>query len=306
MNELSRKTFDLQRLKDNKIRQKFNTEVKNRYEVLREIDDNNENMGDNITEIWDNIKDIYTKTAEKVLGLKNRKRKQWLSDKTWENIKERKAIKIKLNAAKSNRLKTKLQSNYRDKDKEVKKSAKNDSRNYIEELANEAEEASKRGELSVVYKITRQLCGKSRNNDAPVLSKEGKILTTDKEKLGRWAEHFKNILNSAETNDDIPDIQPSGDALEIDTEAGNKHKFKDGNVPYNKKRKAVKQNKSDSYTSKYIRLTKEKHTLVVNDPYANPQEKSKRACRAARLLRPMTEEVLLTKPIRKNAKKDKR
>ncbi|CAC5371163.1 unnamed protein product [Mytilus coruscus] len=87
---------------------------------------------------------------------------------------------------------------------------------------------------------------------------------------------------------------------------GNTHKFKDGNVPYNKKRKAVKQNKSDSYTSKYIRLTKEKHNLVVNDPYANPQEKSKRACRAARLLRPMTEEVLLTKPIRKNAKKDKR
>ncbi|CAG2216624.1 unnamed protein product [Mytilus edulis] len=109
------------RLKDNKIRQKFNTEVKNRYQVLREIDDNNENMGENITEIWDNIKDIYTKTAEKVLGLKNRKRKQWLSDKTWENIKERKAIKIKINAAKSNRLKTKLQSDYRDKDKEVKK-----------------------------------------------------------------------------------------------------------------------------------------------------------------------------------------
>ncbi|VDI52155.1 Hypothetical predicted protein, partial [Mytilus galloprovincialis] len=86
-------------------------------------------------------------------------------------------------------------------------------------LANEAEEASKRGELSVVYKITRQLCGKSRNNDAPVLSKEGKLLTTDKEKLDRWAEHFKTILNRTETNNDIPDIQPFGDALEIDTEA---------------------------------------------------------------------------------------
>ncbi|CAG2206050.1 unnamed protein product [Mytilus edulis] len=129
-------------------------------------------MGENITEIWDNIKDIYTKTAEKVLGLKNRKRKQWLSDKTWENIKERKAIKMKLNASKSNRLKTKLQSDYRDKDKEVKKGAKNDRRNYVEELANEAEEASKRGELSVVYKITRQLCGKSRNNDAPYFASD--------------------------------------------------------------------------------------------------------------------------------------
>ncbi|VDI21388.1 Hypothetical predicted protein [Mytilus galloprovincialis] len=73
-----------------------------------------------------------------------------------------------------------------------------------------------------------------------------------------------------------------------------------------RKEKTVKQNKSDSYTSKYIRLTKEKHNLVVNDPYANPQEKSKRVCRAARLLRPMSDEVLLTKPIRKNAKKDKR
>ncbi|XP_071177468.1 uncharacterized protein [Mytilus edulis] len=174
INELSRKTFDLQRLKDNKIGQKF-------------------------------------KTA-------NRRRKQWLKDKTWENIKERKAIKIKLNASKSNRLKPKLQSDYRDKDKEVKKGAKNDGRNYVEELANAAEEAPKRGELSVVYKITRQLCGKSRNNDAPVLFKEGKLLTTNKEIFDRWTEHFKTILNRAETNNDIPDIQTFGDTLEIDTE----------------------------------------------------------------------------------------
>lgn len=67
---------------------------------------------------------------------------------------------------------------------------------------------------------------------------------------------------------------------------GNNSRFKSGNIPHNKKRTKVKEAKSDSYQALYTRLTKKKHELVVNDPYSTPEEKSKRACRAAKLLRP--------------------
>ena len=43
---------------------------------------------------------------------------------------------------------------YQSKDKEVKRSARSDKRSYIEELADKAEQAAARGEMSIVYKIT--------------------------------------------------------------------------------------------------------------------------------------------------------
>ena len=43
---------------------------------------------------------------------------------------------------------------YQSKDKEVKRSARSDKRSYIEELADESEQAAGRGEMSIVYKVT--------------------------------------------------------------------------------------------------------------------------------------------------------
>ena len=149
------------------------------------------------------------KASEKVFG-KRDKRKQWLSDDTWKNINERKYIKIRLNSTytRSERLNNKLQTYYNNKNKEVKKGPKKDRKNYVESLAQETEEASKRGERSVVYKISRQLCRKTNNNDTPALSKDEELLTTGKDQLDRWAEHFSSILNCTATDRNAPDIQP--------------------------------------------------------------------------------------------------
>ena len=43
---------------------KFIIEIKNRFQEFRELENNNENIGEDVTRIWDNIKDIYTKTTE--------------------------------------------------------------------------------------------------------------------------------------------------------------------------------------------------------------------------------------------------
>ncbi|VDI72780.1 Hypothetical predicted protein [Mytilus galloprovincialis] len=100
-------------------------------------------------------------------------KERWISDTTWNVIEKRRSTKSKYNQARSERLKEKLQIEYSELNKEVKKKARKDKLQYIEGLANEAEEACKHGELSTVYKITKQLCGKSNNNDTPVLSKNG-------------------------------------------------------------------------------------------------------------------------------------
>ena len=73
--ELGRKKYDIQKLRDKKTRDKFSTEIKNRFELFREMENNNENIGKDVNKIWDNIKNIYVKHL----------RKCWEKETTREN-----------------------------------------------------------------------------------------------------------------------------------------------------------------------------------------------------------------------------
>ena len=82
-------------------------------------------------------------------------------------------------------------------------------------MAKEAEEAAVRGEISTVYKITKQLCNKNTSKSIPVKSKDGKVLTTEREQAARWVQHFQEILNRPEP-DDPANPAPADTFLEID------------------------------------------------------------------------------------------
>ncbi|CAG2188490.1 unnamed protein product [Mytilus edulis] len=127
----NRKRLDTARLKSPNVKKAFCLELKNRFSVL----DNSDDGEDSVQEKWDNIKDIYVKTAEKTVGHKTKKNKDWLTSETWQKNEERKTIKQKSVNAKSKRLQDQLQVTYRAKDKEVKRSARKDKRQYLEDLA---------------------------------------------------------------------------------------------------------------------------------------------------------------------------
>ena len=84
-----------------------------------------------------------------------------------------------------------MQTKYSLKNKEVKKSARQDRKIYYEELASEA----RRREIGTLYKITKELAGKSRAHDRPIKSKAGERLATERQQMDRWIEHFKEVLN---------------------------------------------------------------------------------------------------------------
>ena len=62
-------------------------------------------------------------------------------------IDKRKTIKGKILSTKSNRLIERLQKEYKEADKEVKKSAKHDKRSYLDQQAEEAETTAAKGEM---------------------------------------------------------------------------------------------------------------------------------------------------------------
>ena len=56
-----------------------------------------------------------------------------------------------------------------------------------------------KGDLNTVYKITKELCGKS-TQIPPVKNTNGKVITTEREQADRWLKHFKEDLNRPEPN----------------------------------------------------------------------------------------------------------
>lgn len=111
-------------------------------------------------------------------------------------MEERKQLKKNFLDAKSPRLKERAVALYREKDKEVKKSARIDKRTYTDKLAQRAQRAAEMKDMKTVYQITKKLRGDlGPNQDLPVKAEDGSAITEEKANIERWREHFEKILN---------------------------------------------------------------------------------------------------------------
>lgn len=81
---------------------------------------------------WVISKNVYIKTTMKITGFQKKKRKDWITPGTWSKIEERRKLKERLLNTKSSRLLEQVESAYKSKDREVKHSAYQDKRIYIE------------------------------------------------------------------------------------------------------------------------------------------------------------------------------
>ena len=206
-----RKHLDIAKLNCPKTNREFVSELRKRSSALV-----NSAVDPDINNDWETIKKLYIETATKVLGYRRRKNKEWLTPDTWKKIEERKELKAKMLCTKSPRLLERIQEAYKEKDRQVKKSAKSDKRAFVEDMANKAEQAAAKGEMSTIYNITKKLSGKYTNQSAFVKDKDGNILRTEEEQAARWAQHFREVLNCLPPDDPANPL-PTEDVLRIDT-----------------------------------------------------------------------------------------
>ena len=111
--------------------------MKNRFEALGDLEDPEEEH--------EKILEMYRDAAEKVIGRSKKQSKPWIGDFTWKKVKERKEVKLKMEGVRSERLKRRWSEESNVKDKEVKQSAREDKRNWLEERAAAAEKAAENG-----------------------------------------------------------------------------------------------------------------------------------------------------------------
>ena len=113
-------------------------------------------------------------------GRKNSK--SWMGTESWRKIKERKKVEKRIDGARLERLNNKARNDYREKDKEVKRSLKNDKkRDWINSVSHEAEDTAQQGQMKGVYEATKSLYNEGPGKVRMLKSKEGRLLTKEGE-----------------------------------------------------------------------------------------------------------------------------
>ena len=95
--------------------------------------------------------------------------KDWLSVETYAAIEARRAVRNQVLCSNSEETLAESRTRYSEANRMVKRLACKDKREYVEQMANKAEEAARRGDQGELYKITKLVCGKYHNtSNAPV------------------------------------------------------------------------------------------------------------------------------------------
>ena len=80
-------------------------------------------------------------------------------------------------------------------DRYVKRSAREDKRNWTEKKAEAAEKAAENGRSKELNTITKMLTGEKQRQTVGVKDKQGVLRTEKSDRMERWKEHFSEILN---------------------------------------------------------------------------------------------------------------
>lgn len=206
-----RKKWEISKLQDTDTTKTFYQTLKDKFEV-------HDDEGD-VNNQWQQVQEAFNTTSEEVLGGRNPQKKEWISNNSWNQVLERRALKAKINECKEEDQKQRLVQAYNTANREVKRSLRKDKRRWTEDLANQAEQAAAMGKSAELYKITKQLSNKRIVTAKPVKSKNGELLTNVEDQLERWKEHFQTVLNRpSESGAEEDRNEPSGTCLRVNTE----------------------------------------------------------------------------------------
>ncbi|KAJ4430487.1 hypothetical protein ANN_22703 [Periplaneta americana] len=203
----SRRKYKTDLLKDKRINQSF----EDKLQTLQEEIEENQKPPDSNN--WNKVQNFLINACEDILGRNKVERKEWITDDTWNKIKERKDIKNKLNNVNKANSISDLRQQYQAKNKEVKKAARRDKRIWLDTLAENAQKAADTNNSQELYRITKKLAHKSLNQDGhQIKNKDGLILTSEVSQLARWTEYFSETLTDpteSPPNTNVPEEQPN-------------------------------------------------------------------------------------------------
>ena len=184
----------IEHLRDRSLVSEYNVALRNRFDCLEpEVD---------LESMWDSFKESVSQVSMEVLGQRPRRRKdRHLSQKTKDLLVERGEFKRKDPNSDANR------SEYSRLNKLVKKSSKTDDNNWALRMADDLEEAARKGQQREVWQKIYVISGNKKKQSAAVRDRSGQLIADPHAQKERWKEHFSELLNPPPREVDISDLE---------------------------------------------------------------------------------------------------
>ena len=206
------KRFNVAKLKTACCKQSFVNTLEERLESTPP-----ENQ--NVEADWASLRELIYSTATEILGPQSRKHKDWF-DENCEDIKQLLDEKHHLHQAYlSNPKSTTKRDAFNNIRRTVQQRLRQMQDEWLSNKADEIQDYADKRDYKSFYVALKEVYGPTSSGSNPLLSADGITLITEKEKiLGRWAEHFDNVLNHPSTINDeaiarLPQV-PINEALD--------------------------------------------------------------------------------------------
>ena len=144
--------------------------MSNKFEALQDLHKDD----DTLDKQWEGVKKAVRDTCKEILGPNKPNQREWLSDEILQKVEERRRKKTVVNNSRTRAQKAKAQKEYNDAHRAVKQNVRNDKKSYIESLADDAEQASRTGNLQDLYSVIRKISGRFIKPERPVKDRDGK------------------------------------------------------------------------------------------------------------------------------------
>ena len=100
-----------------------------------------------------------------------------------------------LESTHSERVKQRIREQYKRKVREVKRSAREDKRRWLNEMSGNAERVAENGRTWKLHRIVKTLTGEKRRASTAVNDKNGRPTNDGNDRLTIWKKHFDAVLN---------------------------------------------------------------------------------------------------------------
>ena len=174
---------------------------------------------------WATFRDTVYAAASQVVGPTTRKHQDWFDDNN-ERIQSLLDEKHRLHRA---HLNDPSSASKKDAFCNIKRTTQVELRqmqdSWLSEKAAEIQSYADRNDMKNFYSALKAIYGPTSSGSSPLLSADGKVLITDKEKvLERWAEHFNGVLNRPSTINKeaiarLPQVPTKHSLADVPTEA---------------------------------------------------------------------------------------
>ena len=187
------KRFDVDKLEEPETKQRYKEELIRRWKQNTEKEDG---CGDTVEGTWKEIREIYTETAQQVLGYREiRKRKPWITQEVLKLSDQRKELRRTKMENEVNRKR------YNKLTREIKKKAKRCKEQWIEEKCAEVEQNAERQNTRGLFKMAEEICGTMSTGSSIIRNKDGEKIEDREEIRDRWREHFEELYNEKNPTD---------------------------------------------------------------------------------------------------------